>query len=144
MLPSRINKEKKSPSCDFTAINYCAIVLLALSVVCSVILIAINIIALNDSQSIGNNEIRYLFLVQVENESEISSPKDFDASIIDGGVIKVLTNNPYFVEDIGVLPSGISLNSDEEILFRFFEYLGVFGWKYISNDEEIYIFCRNS
>lgn len=145
MLSNRLKKEKKGSSYNPSTILSYAVGLLTLSVVCSIFLIIINFITLRDSQSIGNNEIRYLFLVLVENESEISTPNDFDASIIDGGVVKVIIDSPYSVEELGVLSSDASTKSDEDdLLYSYFAYIGAFGWKYIGIDENAYIFSRDS
>lgn len=145
MLPNKSNKERKGSYRNPTAILSCAVGLLVLLVVCSIILIIINYFTLHDRHNIGTNEINYLFLVQAENESETSSPKDFDASVIDGGVVKVIIDNPYTAEELGIVPSGAPLaKSDEDLLFRYFAYLGAFGWNYIGIDENTFIFSRNS
>ena len=144
MLPSRIKKEKKSSSYNSTVILSCVVGLLALSVVCSISLIVINFIALRDSQNMENDEIRYLFLVLVENESEISVTTDFDASIIDGGVVKVSIDDPYYAEELGVLSSDAPIKSDQDLLYSYFAYIGAFCWEYLGKNENTFIFGRNS
>ena len=70
--------------------------------------------------------------------------EDFDASIIDGGVVKVVIDSRYFAEEVGVLSTDISEESGEDILYSYFAYLGAFGWEYIGIDENTFIFSRTS
>lgn len=107
-------------------------------------MIVINFIILHDSQNTENNEIKYLFLVSVEDESERSASEDFDASIIEGGVVKVVIDSRHFAEEVGVLSTDISGESGEDILYSYFAYLGAFGWEYIGIDENTFIFSRTS
>lgn len=139
-----LKNEKKDDIAKNNSAFKCVIGLLTLLSVCSLALVVLFLFSLQKDGNYRNDEIRYLFLVPVENESELSDSSTFDASIIDGGVVKVFINSPYFAEELGVLYSVNSESTSEDILYSYFDYLGAFGWEFKCINNGTFIFCRNT